>query len=59
VSDTAVPIDLVVLAMARAGTPIEQTARQTGLSVEEARECLDRATRILGSQSHAVLSHAS
>ena len=57
--DTAVPIDLVVLALARAGAPIEQMAEKTGLSVDEARECLDRATRILGSRSHAVLSHAS
>jgi hypothetical protein len=58
VSTTAAPIDLVVLALARAGAPLEQTARQTGLSVPEARECLARATRILTSESHAVLSHA-
>jgi hypothetical protein len=59
VTDTAAPIDLVVLAMARTGAPIEETATRTGLSVAEARECLDRATRILCSQSHPVLSHAS
>jgi hypothetical protein len=59
VPDTAAPIDLVVLALARAGAPIEQTAEKTGLSVAEALACLERATRILGSPSHPVLSHAS
>ena len=57
---SAAPIDLVVLALARAGAPIEQAAHRTGLSVDEARECIDRAARILGSTScHPVLSHAS
>jgi hypothetical protein len=56
--DAAAPIDLVVLALARAGAPIEQTAHKTGLSIAEAQECLARATRILG-RSRATLSRAS
>ena len=57
--DAAVPIDLVVLALARSGAPIEQTAHRTGLSVAEAQDCLARVTRILGSQRIAALPHAS
>jgi len=59
VRDTAVPIDLVVLAMVRAGASIEQAAVKTGLTLEEASECLERAARILDPERHAVLSHAS
>ena len=57
--DTAVPIDLVVLAMVRAGASIEQAAVKTGLTLEEASVCLERAARILDPERHAVLSHAS
>ena len=56
--DAAAPIDLVVLALARTGAPIEQAAQKTGLTIDEARSCLSRATRILG-PSHTVLSRAS
>jgi hypothetical protein len=58
VSDPA-PIDLVLLALARAGVPIDEAARRSGVAVDEAHVCLDRVTRLLAPRPAAALPRAS